>query len=106
MFGLCGQGAGVCMRPFWPGAWLALRFWAERMGRAGGVSMGGVAGFAKDIFPLPGNKKTARRKAMARRAVFSAQTPAFSPLDLLFSRLPPAFCKKQKQTPAQKRGGL
>lgn len=88
------------MRPFWAGIWLGLlcAFGANALAWSAAGSMGGVAGFAKDIFPLPGNKKTARRKAMARRAVFSAQTPAFSPLDLLFSRLPPAFCKKQKQT--------
>lgn len=107
--GRAGGGfIGLVAYLFWPGAWLGLlcAFGANALAWSAAGSMGGVAGFAKDIFPLPGNKKTARRKAMARRAVFSAQTPAFSPLDLLFSRLPPAFCKKQKQTPAQKRGGL
>ena len=62
--GRAGGGfVGLVAYLFWPGAWLGLlcAFGANALAWSAAGSMGGVAGFAKDIFPLPGNKKTARR---------------------------------------------
>ena len=74
---------------------LALRFLGRAHGAVGGFAGRGCRLWQK-VFPRRENKnRQPAAKLLQGTPCFPAQTPAFSPLDLLYPCLPSAFCKKK-----------